>query len=135
MAGIGLSHKIKGDIAFFIIVILTIIFAYPHMEGISPFDPGNYCHCAVQLLRGNLDIDNIYCNRVGTYLPIALAIKLFGFNGFYLTLVTLLELILLLTVIYSALQKYNREIALITCAIIGFSPIMLSFSGDRKSVV
>lgn len=119
----------KKHFPFFIIIVLTVFFAYPHQQGVSPFDPGDYCKCAVQLLRGQFDVNSVYCNRFGSYLPVSLAILLFGFNGYYLTWVTVAELVVLLAVIYLALVKYSRGIALISIALIGFAPLMLVYSG------
>lgn len=113
---------------FFTIVILTIFFAYPYQEGIHPCDPGDYCKCAVQFLRGELDFNNFYCNRIGSWLPIAIALKLWGFNGYYLGWINIFGLALLITVVYLALRKYNGGIAHISCAIIGFAPVILKFT-------
>lgn len=63
-----------------VIICLVILFSYPYHQGISPFDSGDYLKCAVNLLHGHWDITNFYSHRVGTYLPIALTIKLFGFS-------------------------------------------------------
>jgi len=71
----------------------------------------------------------MYCNRIGTYLPVAIAIKLFGFDGYLLTWVTVCELVLLLACVYLALWKYNKGVALLACALLGFSPAFLELSG------
>lgn len=123
------TGRFKNHLGFLAIVLLTIVIAYPYQQGISPFDPGDYARCAVQFLRGEWNFQNFYCNRIGTYLPVALAIKLFGFDGYYLTWVTVFELVMLMAVIYFSLRRYSREISLIACMLIGFSPVMLELSG------
>ncbi len=122
-------ERLKNHLGFLAIVLLTIVIAYPYQQGISPFDPGDYARCAVQFLRGEWDFQNFYCNRIGTYLPIALAIKLFGYDGYYLTWVTVFELVMLMAVIYFSLRRYSHEISLIACMLTGFSPVMLELSG------
>lgn len=112
-----------------VIICLVILFSYPYHQGISPFDSGDYLKCAVNLLHGHWDITNFYSHRVGTYLPIALTIKLFGFSP-QITWVSAAELALFILALFVLLRKYNPYAALVTCALVGFLPDIVVMSGQ-----
>lgn len=119
---------LKKHLFFLIIIVLTVVFSFPYHEGIGSFDAGDYCKCAFKLMNGEFELSNVYCNRVGSYLPVTIILKIFGFSH-YLTWVSVAELVMLICVLYVTLREYNKEVALISCAIIGFSPLLLEWSG------
>lgn len=120
--------RIKEIGALVAIICLCILFSYPYHQGISPFDDGDYLKCAVNLLKGQWDTQNFYSHRIGTYAPMALAYKIFGFTPL-LTWLTAFELVAFVVLLYALLRKYNSYIALVSCALVALLPDVVVMSG------
>lgn len=126
-------------ILFFLLLPIVVLFTLPFRQGFTAGDCGDYLCAANQLNHGNWDIlHNFYATRIGTYLPYALGMKLFGF-GTWLTWLTTIELILLLVLVYLSLRKVNPSIALLSSILLGTAPIVLQYSsmamGDIASTL
>lgn len=126
--------RIKEIGALVAIICLCILFSYPYHQGISPFDSGDYLKCAVNLLKGQWDTQNFYSHRIGTYAPMALAYKIFGFTPL-LTWLTAFELVAFVVLLYTLLRKYNSYIAAFVAPTLYLeSPIGALGVGTRISV-
>ena len=134
-----MNQNKRYNIAFILLLLAVVFFALPWHQGFTVGDCGDYLNAANQLLHGNWDIqNNFYANRIGTYLPYAIGMKLFGF-GTWLTLITTIEFLLLLSVIYYTVKRYNTSIAFMACSLLGTSAIMLQNAsvvmGDMASTL
>lgn len=114
------------DVAFVFLLPLAAILTLPWHNGFAMGD--DYLGPAHQLLKGNIDLSTCWSNRIGTYLPYALGMKLFGL-GTWLTSITTLEYILLLVSVYLVIGKYDKSIAFIAAFLLGVSPLMHQYAG------
>ncbi len=121
--------RLRDFILLAIIVLASLVFSYPYHQGISPFDPAEYLKYAVDLLHGKWNVENVFGNRIGTYAPIALVIKLFGFSP-KLTWISAFELEFFVITLYLLLRRYNKVIAFVSAALIAWIPDIVVMSGQ-----
>lgn len=127
------------DLLFAILCIGVIVFTIPFHRGFTVGDCADYLSAANELLHGNWDIiHNFYANRVGTFLPYAIGIQIFGFSTL-ITWITTFQFLVLLAIIYFTIKPFSVSIALMSCAMLGTAPILLQNAsvvmGDMASTL
>lgn len=117
----------KAIFPLLLIIAVTTVFALPY-HSINVFDGGDYLRLAMQLNAGHWPLrQDFYAARIFTYLPYAIGIRFCGY-GQWLTYITLLELLVLLTIVYWVLAKASRYMAFVTIAVLGTSSVLLQSS-------
>ena len=107
---------------------IICIASIPYHVGIGIFDASHYVKCAVTLTSGCWpEKENLATHRPLSYLPYAAGIEMFGY-GKWLTWITFMEFLVLLTLIYTCLKNRNRVVALLIVASLGLSRLMLQNS-------
>lgn len=124
-----MKKKIYLDTAFVLLLGWVIVATLPN-HTISLFDPTKYLEAAQGFLSGKplFETGDVFSARFGTWLPYALWIKFFGY-GFHLTWITVIQFLILLSVMYFFLRPYNQLVGFISTLIIGCSLTMGNEAG------
>ncbi len=120
---------ISSTITFLLIAIGIFVLSLPYQKGIDFSDPVTYTKCAYYLVHGQWIIkENFFASRLGVILPLAFAIKIFGY-GKWLTLVTLCEFILSILLLHRFnMRLLGKQVAWMTSLFLALSPILLQHS-------
>jgi len=127
------------DLLFALLCVSVLVFTIPFHRGFTVGDCADYLSAANELLHGNWDIiHNFYANRVGTFLPYAIGIQIFGFST-WVTWITTFQFLVLLTIVYITIKPFSASIALMSSVMLGTAPILLQNAsvvmGDMASTL
>jgi len=123
-------RKILIEDVFFVLLLgFIFLFIMPMHHGFSIGDDADYILCAA----GHADRYSYFWNRLGTWVPISIAMKVFGYYGKNLTYVPTFCFLLFLSGVYAALRLWDRTIGLFAVAILGCTRFLLQNASTVNS--
>jgi hypothetical protein len=116
---------IKEVFLLLLVLLAAFTFSIPWHQGFTLGDCADYLNAAHKFNKGVWDIEtNYYANRVGTFLPYAIAMKIGGL-GTWLTWITTSLFALFLILVYCLLRTYDKQVAFATVSLMALSPLLL----------